>query len=618
MSRLYKLTIFKEFSPISLFYKENKKIILTGSLFVLLSSSMSIVSPWILKIAIDDLKIAISIKQLGFYAALIIIVTAIHGIFRYKMRKILISLSRIFEYQLHNKIYHHLLYLPQSFFDKGYTGEVMSKITNDVHAVRMVAGPAFMYLLNTIFTAVFSVIMMLAINPKLTVLTLIPLPIISISIAKIGKKIRYHFTKVQETFSEMSVKTQENLSGIREIKVFAREEKEINEFQKINKSYIEHNKKLLSIYTLMHPFFVLLIGLSTLIILWVGGKYVIDNKISLGSFVAFNSYLLLLAWPAVAFGWIINIVQRGAASMKRINELTAEKTNQKYLKNSNISDRHKGTETHRHIVFETIEKFFPGNALSSMNKKSDTSISLEISQVNFSYNSHPILNNISFCIHPGETIAITGPTASGKSTLFKLILRRYAYQKGIVRFANIPLEDIPLQEWLSLIGYVPQDAFLFSDSIENNINLGLEIFDDDYMKQCLKIACIEQEIMQLSHDTKTILGERGITLSGGQKQRLSIARALMKKPFFLLLDDPFSQIDIETEHQLWNKLSSYPYAPIRIISSQRIHSIRNADTILVIDNGSIAEKGNHSTLLNMKGLYYSLFQKQLIEQIIKE
>lgn len=582
-TRFESIKVYKTILP---FFKKHKYKFIIGSLFVMLNSLFSIISPWVLKIGIDNIKAALSLKLLGFYALLIILLSFINGIFRYSMRKILVSLSRVFEYQLHNDIYEHTLKLPQSFFDTGYTGDVMSKITNDVHAVRMVAGPAFMYSMNTIFTSIFAITMMIKINPWLTLYSLIPLPIISISIFKIGKKIRFYFNNVQEKFSEMSVKTQENLNGIREVKVFAREDTEIEEFKNINKDYVEQNRHLMKIFSLMFPFFVFLIGISALIILWIGGIYVNANKISLGSFVAFNSYLLLMAWPAIALGWVLNIIQRGAASMQRINDLL-----RKPIKNKN-----------------------EGSSALICDHKNYDKASLQLSQLHFAYNSIPVLTDLNMQILPHQTIAITGPTASGKSTLLKLILRRYDYQDGEILFDNMPLKSIPIQDWLAMIGYVSQDSFLFSDTIENNLLLGTATVDNDFMAECMKIACIDNEVALMPDKMKTVIGERGITLSGGQKQRLSLARALMRKSHILILDDPFSQVDINTEYLIWNNLKNYCHSPIRIFTSQRIHSIRYADTICVITNGQIAESGTHQDLLGRKGTYYRLFQKQLIKE----
>lgn len=581
--RFESIKVYKTILP---FFKKQKYKIIIGSFLVLLNSLFSIISPWVLKIGIDDIKAGLSLKLLGFYAFLIILLTFINGVFRYAMRKILISLSRIFEYQLHNDIYEHTLKLPQSFFDTGYTGDVMSKITNDVHAVRMVAGPAFMYSMNTIFTSIFAISMMIKINPWLALYVLIPLPIISISIFNIGKKIRFYFSNVQEKFSEMSVKTQENLNGIREVKVFAREDTEIEEFKKINKDYVEQNRHLMKIYSLMHPFFVFLIGISALIILWIGGIYVDTNKISLGSFVAFNSYLLLMAWPAIALGWVLNLMQRGAASMKRINDLLEEPIKNKNEGSLNLIRDHK----------------YYDNA------------SIKLTQLHFAYDSIPVLADLNMQIHPHQTIAITGSTASGKSTLLKLILRRYDYQNGEIMFNNMPLKSIPIQDWLNMIGYVSQDSFLFSGTIENNLLLGTASMNSEFIAECMKIACIDNEVEHMPEKMKTVIGERGITLSGGQKQRLSLARALIRKPHILIFDDPFSQVDINTEYHIWNNLKNYNYAPIRIFTSQRIHSIRDADTICVITNGQITESGTHQELLTKKGTYYRLFQKQLIKE----
>lgn len=576
-----KFDSLKVFITIIPFFKEYKKKLLIGVICIFFTSAFSILSPWILKLGIDDLRISISLKRLGFYSFLIILITFFHGIFRFGMRRVIISLSRIFEYQLHNRLYNHILKLPQSFYDKNYTGDIMAKITNDVHAVRMAIGPAFMYSINAFFTSLFAIYMMIKISPKLTVYSLLPLPIISIIIVKIGKTIRNFFGKVQEKFSELSIKSQENLNGIREIKAFARENKEIEEFKKVNEDYLKANKELIKIHILMDPFFIFMLGLSALIILWIGGIYVIEKKITLGSFVAFNSYLMLLGWPAIASGWVINLLQRGAASLQRINELLEELP----------IDKQKGIPL-------------------SLNKNNV----LEISNLFFSYNDKNILENINIKINEGETILITGPTASGKSSLFKVLLKQYDYWKGKILFRGIQIKDIKTEDWLNLIGYVAQDSFLFSDTIENNVLIGTDKRDIEFLIYCLRVAGIYDEIQQMPDGIKTIIGERGITLSGGQKQRITLARALYKKPLILLLDDPFSQVDVNTEYLIWNNLKKYPFSLIKIIISQRILSLKEVDRIYFFSNGKIIEEGNHTFLMSKKQHYYNLIQKQLIEE----
>ncbi len=586
MTKEKKLETLKVFLTISPFFKQHKKIIILGILFIFLNSAFSILSPWVLKIGIDDLKINITLRRLALYSFLIILITFLHGIFRFAMRKLLISFSRVFEYQLHNNLYEHILKLPQSFYIKNYTGDIMAKITNDVHAVRMSVGPALMYSINSIFTSLFAIYMMIKINPKLTLFSLIPLPIISFIIFKVGKSIRSSFEKVQEKFSELSVKSQENFNGIREIKAFARENKEVEEFKIINEHYLKANKELIKIHTFINPFFILMLGLSLLIILWIGGIYVIERKITLGSFVAFNSYLMLLGWPAIASGWVINLLQRGAASLKRINELLQEKP---------------------------VDKFQGFLVLPS----EDINNKLEIKNLSFSYDHKKILKDVNLIANPKETILITGHTASGKSTLLKLILKQYPYQEGEILFNGYPLKEIQAEAWMNIVGYVPQDPFLFSDTIENNVKMGSPNEDEVFLIDCLKIAAIYDEIQQMPQGIKTLIGERGITLSGGQKQRLTLARALFKKPYILLLDDPFSQIDINTEYLIWNNLKNYPYSKIKIIISQRIHSLREADKILLFSDGSIIEEGDHEILMAKRKYYYNLIQKQLIEEKLK-
>jgi ATP-binding cassette subfamily B protein len=466
-----------------------------------------------------------------------------------------------------------------------FTGDLMSRNNNDLSAVRMVLGPAIMYSVNTFFTFVFALTMMIRLNVSLTLIALSPLPIVSLLVIKYGKVIHARFKEVQEQFSNISTRVQENLSGIKVVKAFGREQQEIEDFKMANMQYLQLNRRLVKVWGVLYPLVELLAGIGILIVLWWGGSQVIHGKLTLGEFVAFNSYLAMLIWPSIALGWVVNITQRGAASMARLNEVLDEKP-------------------------EIITPPVPAVPLDYTIRGK-----IEFKNVQFGYREEqPVLQNVSLKIQPGQTAAIVGSTGSGKTTLLQLIPRMYDPSSGEILIDDIPLKSFPLSVLRNQIGFVPQDAFLFSDTIQENIGFGVDNFTQEAAREASRIAWFEEEIMSFPKQYETVIGERGITLSGGQKQRATIARAILKDPAILIFDDSFSNVDTYTEDRILQNLREFRKGRTCILVAHRISTIQDADWIYVLEHGTIVEQGTHVSLLVRHGIYYQLYQKQLIEE----
>jgi ATP-binding cassette subfamily B protein len=466
-----------------------------------------------------------------------------------------------------------------------YTGDLMSRNNNDLSAVRMVLGPAIMYSVNTLFTFVFAITMMLRLNIVLTLIALSPLPIVSWLVTRYGKVIHRRFKDVQEQFSRISTAVQENLSGIKVVKAFGREEREVTEFKKANYEYLQLNRQLVKVWGVLYPLVELLAGIGVLTVLLFGGRQVILGRLTLGEFVQFNSYLAMLIWPSIALGWVVNITQRGAASMARLNEVFDEKPE--------ISDPPTPAVPQEYQLRGKIE----------------------FRNVSFKYRKDlPVLKDVSFEIEAGTTVAFVGSTGSGKSTLLQLFARMYDPDSGEILIDDIPIQQIPLSVLRTQIGFVPQDSFLFSDTISENIAFGIDSREAEEIQDAARLASFEDEILSFPKQYETMIGERGITLSGGQKQRATVARALIKDPSILLLDDSFSSVDTYTEDRILQNLRSFRKGRTCVIVAHRISTIQDADWIFLLENGKIAEQGTHLNLLERRGVYFDLYQKQLIEE----
>ncbi|WP_338733371.1 ABC transporter ATP-binding protein [Mangrovimonas cancribranchiae] len=513
---------------------------------------------------------------------LIIGASIIAGIFTFLMRQTIINVSRYVEYDLKNEVYQQYQKLSLNFYKKNRTGDLMNRITEDVSRVRMYAGPAIMYSINTITLFVIALIYMFNQAPKLTLYTILPLPILSVAIYKLSKEIHKRSTVVQEYLSKLSSSTQETFSGISIIKAYGLELQTSTNFNQLSEESRQKQLDLVRIRSFFFPMMILLIGISNLMVIYIGGKQYIDGEIeSLGTIAEFIIYVNMLTWPVATVGWVTSIVQQAEASQKRINEFLKKKPE---ISNTVTAP----TPIEGHITFKNV--FFTYD---------DTNIQA--------------LKGISFTLNKGKTLAIIGKTGSGKSTILDLIGRLYDIDKGEILIDDTPIKNINLTSLRNAIGYVPQDAFLFSDTIKNNITFGKEDASDEDVITAAKQAQVHKNIVKFNKGYDTVLGERGITLSGGQKQRVSIARAIVKDPKILLFDDSLSAVDTETEEKILHHLNTVSKDKTTIIVSHRVSSVKSADHIIVLDDGKIIQDGNHNSLINKEGYYKELYQKQLSE-----
>lgn len=571
------------------YFVRYKVKLIWGFIFIILSNIGTVYVPLFLKDAINGLQTKITTNELLDYGLLIIGVSALAGLFRFLIRESIIVVSREIEFDLRRDFWKHIQYLPLRYFQNNSTGNIMAHATNDISAVRMFLGPAVMYSLDTFVRLTIVIGIMLSLNPSLTLYSLLPLPLLSYLVYKVGKIIHLKFTKIQEKFSELTTKAQENFSGIRVIKSYVREKNEINKFNEISKDYLRKNMNLVKTQALLFPLLYLITGLSIIIIIWVGGTKVINNEINLGEFTAFIVYLGILIWPMIAFGWVINIIQQGEASMKRLNKIYAE-------------------------PFEITDS-----------DKTDFSIkdlkgNIEFKNVSFRYGKHlpKILDEINLTIPQGSTLAVMGYTGTGKTSFVNLIPRLFDCTNGEIIIGGKNIKKIPLQILRNNISLVQQEAFLFSDTIKNNIAYGLDKYDEDKIIKASKIAHLEDEIRSFPKGYETVMGERGITLSGGQKQRVSLARSLAKSPQILILDDSFSAVDTHTEEEILKNLKEHSNNITKIIISHRISTVKNADKIIVLDNAKIVEEGTHDQLVENGCIYSDLHYKQLLEKELEE
>jgi ATP-binding cassette subfamily B protein len=556
-----------------------------GSAMVLLTVFSGMCAPWVLKYVVDDLKGAFAREKLFYYALLILAIAATEGFFRFWMRKILIGVSRDIEYDMRNDFLAHLQRMSLSFFQARNTGDIMSRATNDLNAVRSVLGPGIMYSMTTAITVLIATAILLRINWQLTLLAYIPLGLASFTVKKVGQQIHDRFEKIQAQFSEISTKAQENLSGIRIVKAFAREDSEIREFRQLNEEYVRRSVSLIRLWGIFYPLMTALIGMSSVVLLWWGGRKVIQGRLSLGEFVAFLGYLTMLTWPTIAIGWVINIFQRGSASMERILRILEIKPDICDAPDAAVPERLQG--------------------------------SLEIRNLSFSYPGSPrsALRSINITLPAGQVLAVVGHTGSGKSTLLNLIPRLYDPPEGTVFVDGRDVRDWPLADLRGMIGYVPQETFLFSNTIRENIAFGLSRpFTVEEAEAVARVSHVAQDIDTFPQKYETFVGERGITLSGGQKQRVAISRAVAVSPRIMILDDALSNVDTYTEERILQNLTEVARGRTAILVSHRISTVKNADQIIVLKDGAIVERGSHQELMELQGAYAELYRKQLLEE----
>jgi len=561
---------------------------LGGIVSLLIFDTTSLITPWILKLAIESLKNKLDFKYVISYSLLIVLIASIGALFRVISRYLIFGASRYIENDIREDLFSHLQKHSVSFYQKRKTGDIMSRATNDLTTVRMFIGFGALTIISTSFTYIFAIIAMTTLSLKLTLFALLPYPIIFYIVKKSTPKM-FKISKItQEQLGDIGSKVQENMSGIHVIKAYGQEENEKNSFLKLNAAYFKNKMKMVLIMGALFPLMGTLGGIGTLIILWEGGKMVISGKISLGDFVAFNGYLALLIWPSIALGWIFTLIQRGLASFERICEILREIP-----------------------AIADSEKTLPID-----NIKGD----LEFKNLNFSYPAGldgskgpvEVLKNINLKISRGETIAIVGRTGSGKSTLAKLLLRLFDVEKEKIFIDGIDATKIPLKTLRRSIGYVPQEPFLFNTTINENIAYGIDTKEEEKIKRASAIVNLSKDIENFPQGLETLIGERGITLSGGQKQRISLARTIISPAQVLIFDDSLSNVDADTEKEILENIKNETNGKTTIFITHRISTIKNVDRIVVIENGEIREIGTHEELIALNGIYYELYNQQLI------
>jgi ATP-binding cassette subfamily B protein len=575
---------FVQLLPFLLRYK---RAFLLGLGCVIVTTAIQLLSPWVLKNAIDDLNRGVTRPKLALYAALLLGIAIVGGLFRFLMRRILIGASRDIEYDMRNAFFARLQQMPLAYYQARRTGDLMSRATNDLNAVRTMIGPAVMYSANTAIVFVVAIILMASIDARLTLIALLPLPLVSVSVKYFGSAIHTRFEAIQAQLADLSAVVQETLSGVRVVRAYNQEPHELARFRAANDEYVRRNRVLIRLQGLFYPSMTLFLGFGSLLVLWMGSREAIRGRISVGEFVAFNAYLVMLSWPMIAFGWVTNILQRGMASWKRMLE---------------VLDAHPGIND---------------AAVTDAGRAIAIRGAVEIRNLTFTYPgaTTPALDRVSLRIGAGETAAFIGATGSGKSTLISLLPRLHEPPPGTVLLDGVDVREIPLAILRGAVGFVPQEPFLFSDTIGDNIAFGSGADGDsgDRIRAAAAIARLDKDVETFPKGYDTLVGERGITLSGGQKQRTAIARALFVDPRLLILDDALSAVDTYTEEEILTRLRGIMRQRTSLIVSHRVSTVRGADRIFVLDRGRIAEEGRHDELVARGGLYATLHRRQLLE-----
>jgi ATP-binding cassette, subfamily B, multidrug efflux pump len=564
-----------------------RRAFVTGFVCVVLATAISTGGPWVLKYAVDDLSQGLTFDKVRWYGALLLVLAAAGGVFRFLMRRLIVGASRDFEYDLRNDFFAALQRLHLSYFQHHRTGDLMSRATNDLGAVRMMMGPAVMYTASTVLTFVVAIVLMMSIDPWLTLVALVPLPFVTVVVKYFGVAIHNRFEKIQEQLSDISAIAQESLAGVRVVRAYGQESFEIARFRAANEEYVHRNRALIRLQGFYFPSMGLLMGIGALLVLWLGSRRVIAGRMTLGELVAFNAYLTMLGWPMIAFGWVSNLLQRGMASWKRLLEVLD--------------------------VQPLVSDAAANGAIQAIDGE------VEFRNLTFSFGDAIVLRAISFKVPKGTTTAIVGGTGSGKSTLLSLLPRLHEPPAGTVLIDGVDVRRIPLQVLRGAIGFVNQEPFLFSTTLAENIAFGARAnqADRDRVSEASSIARLDKDLAQFPQGYDTAVGERGITLSGGQKQRVAIARALVIDPKILVLDDALSAVDTHTEEEILDRLSDVMSRRTSIVVSHRVSTIRGADQIVVLHEGRIVERGTHDELVRRNGFYADLYRKQLLEEELK-
>jgi len=575
----------KNLRPLLPYLKRYRWSYVAGTVCVLVSNGAWVLFPQIIYKAIDGLKQGFTRHALAVLAFKLLAVFAVRAVFMFLTRWILIGISRDVEFDMRNDIFARLETLSYSYYQRMRTGDIMARATNDLNAVRMLLGPAIMYSANTLVFTAAALAFMVHLSPKLTFYTFLPLPVASVTIQYFGRRIHERFERIQAMFSDISARAQENFSGARVVRAYVQEEAEIATFETANQEYIARSLKLVRLMGMLWPSLELMLGVASALVLWLGGREVLQGHMSAGGFAAFLTYMMQLTWPIIALGWVVNIFQRGTASLIRLNEILIEKPE--------ITD-------------------------SARARDLPIRGEVEFRNLNFAYNGKKVLHDLSLRIPAGSSLAIVGPTGSGKTTLVDLIPRIYDAEPGMVLIDGRPIRDYSLASLRKNIGFVPQETFLFSDRIRENIALGVDSASDQQVHDAAEAANIAVDIESFPESYQTLVGERGITLSGGQKQRTAIARALIRNPRILVLDDALSSVDTHTEDKILNHLRDVMHGRTTIFISHRVSTVRNADRIAVLHGGRIVELGTHDELLSLNGYYSDLYNKQLLEEELAE
>jgi len=564
-----------------------RRAFISGFACVVLATAISTGGPWVLKYAVDDLSQGLTFDKVRWYGALLLLLAAVGGVFRFLMRRIIVGVSRDFEYDLRNDFFAALQRLHLSYLQHHRTGDLMSRATNDLSAVRMMMGPAVMYTASTVLTFVVGIVLMISIDPWLTLVALVPLPFVTVVVKYFGTAIHNRFEKIQEQLSDISALAQESLAGVRVVRAYGQEAFEIARFRAANEEYVHRNRALIRLQGFYFPSMGLLMGIGALLVLWLGSRRVVAGQMTIGELVAFNAYLTMLGWPMIAFGWVSNLLQRGTASWKRLLEVID--------------------------VQPLVSDAEANHAIQSIDGE------VEFRNLTFAFGDAVVLRGVSFSVPKGTTTAIVGATGSGKSTLLSLLPRLHDAPPGTVFIDGVDVRRIPLHVLRGAIGFVNQEPFLFSTTLAENIAFGARAHqgDRDRVAAAASIARLDKDLVQFPQGYETTVGERGITLSGGQKQRVAIARALVIDPKLLVLDDALSAVDTHTEEEILERLSDVMAQRTSIIVSHRVSTIRGASQIVVLHEGRVAERGTHDELIRHDGFYADLYRKQLLEEELK-